>query len=301
MPEITTPLLLTLSDSLSTQFNIQFGAAETQWAGFCSDVTSMGFSQGYPRLDELPGVREWIGSRTIHEVSSQAFEITNKQFEGTIRIGRKDIVFDRYGIYGPVAQMLGGRAAELPDLLAFGLLAAGESFKAYDGNSFFGTHANYTQGGAAAQFINLQEPTGGDVAGPAWYLMDVRQPLKPLIKQTAEPFHLRAMTDLESYNVFMKDEFVWGVDGMMNVGLAYFQTILKSYAPLTPAYYQAARDILMSQHRVDGVPYGIKPNVLYHPPSLTAAARTLLISELVNLTSNPWKGTATPIESQWLS
>ena len=301
MPEITTPVLLTISDSLSTQFNIQFQAAESQWQGFCSDVPSMGYAQAYPRLDELPGLREWIGSRAIHELSTTAFEIVNKQFEGTIRIPRKDIKFDRYGIYTPVAQMLGNRAGEMPDLLAFGLLASGESLKAYDGNGFFGSHANYTQAGAATTFINLQEPSGTDVAGPAWYLMDTRQPLKPLIKQTAEPFQMRAMTDLESFNVFMKDEFVWGVDGMMNVGLGYFQTIVKSYAPLTPYYYQLARAALMSQHRPDGTPYGIKPNKLYHPPTLTAAARTLLISELVNMTSNPWKGTADPVESQWLS
>ena len=44
MPEITVPLLLTLSDSLSTQFNIQFGAAKTQWQGFCSDVPSAGYA-----------------------------------------------------------------------------------------------------------------------------------------------------------------------------------------------------------------------------------------------------------------
>ena len=203
MPETTTPVLLALSFSLS----IQFAAAETQWQGFCSDVPSAGFAQAYPRLDELPGLREWIGSRSIHELGSTAFEITNKQFEGTIRIPRKDIKFDRYGIYTPVAQMLGNRAGEMPDLLAFGLLAQGESLKAYDGNGFFGTHLNHTQAGAA----------------------------------------------------------------------------------------------MMSQHRPDGTPYGIKPNMLYHPPTLTSAARTLLVSELVNMTSNPWKGTAGPMESQWLS
>ena len=298
---ITTPLLLTISDSLSTQFNLQFEAAETQWAGFCSDVTAPGYAQGYPRLDEIPGLREWIGDRTVHELGSTAFEIINKQFEGTIGIKRPDIIFDRYGIYTPAAQMLGSRAAEMPDLLAFGLLASGESIKAYDGAAFFGSHANFTQSGVASTYVNLQEPQGTDVAGPAWYLMDTRKPLKPLIKQQAMPFQLRSMMDLENPEVFMKDKFIWGVDGFMNVGVAYYQTILKSYAPLTPFYYQLARDIMMSQHRPDGVPYGIKPNMLYHPPSLTGAARTLLISELVNLTSNPWKGTATPMESQWLS
>ena len=298
---ITTPLLLTISDSLSTQFNIQFAAAETQWMGFCSDVASSGYAQGYPRLDEIPGLREWVGERTVHELGDTAFEITNKQFEGTIGIKRPDILFDRYGIYAPMAGMLGSRASEMPDLLAFGLLASGESVKAYDGRPFFGSHANYTQSGSASTYVNLQEPVAPDVAGPAWYLMDTRQPLKPLIKQTAMPFQLRSMLDLENPEVFMKDKFIWGVDGFMNVGVAYYQTILKSYAPLTPAYYSLARDIMMSQHRIDGVPYGIKPNKLYHPPSLTAAARTLLVSELVNMTSNPWKGTAEPIESQWLS
>ena len=303
MPEITTPVLLTISDSLSTQFNIQFAAAETQWAGFCSDVTSAGYAQAYPRLDEIPGLREWIGSRTLHELSTTAFEITNKQFEGTIRIPRKDIKFDRYGIYTPAAQMLGSRSAEMPDLLAFGLLQAGESLKAYDGANYFGSHVNYSQAGTVTTFVNLQEPAGGDSAGPAWYLMDTTKPLRPIIKQTAEPFQMRAMTDLESFNVFMKDEFVWGVDGMMNCGLGYYQTIVKSYAPLTASYYSQARQILMSQHRPDGTPYGIKPNKLYHPVSLTGAARTLLKIGVIgtNLNPNPWVDTAEPIESQWLS
>lgn len=301
--EITTPLLLSLSDSLSTQFNLQFNAAPTQWQDICSDVTSLGMTQGYPRLDELPGLREWIGAREVHELSVTAFEITNKQFESTIRIPRLDLKFDRYGIYTPTAQMMGMRAKQLPDLLTFGLLKTGESLKSYDGNAFFGTHVNYTSLGLAAApstYVNLQQPENGDPAGPAWYLMDTTQPLKPLIKQTAELFNLRAMTDLESERVFMFDEFVWGVDGVMNVGLGYYQTIVKSYAPLTPHYYEKARAMLMGQHRPDGTPYNIKGNKLYHPTSLAGAARTLLKSQLVNLTSNPWLGDAEPVESQWL-
>ncbi len=303
MPEITIPLLLSLSDSLSTQFNIQFAAAPTQWRGFCSDVPSAGYAQGYPRLDEIPGLREWIGDRNIHGLSGSAFEIVNKQFENTIEIKRTDIKYDRYGIYGPVAQMMGSRAGELPDILAFGLLKSGESLKAYDGVSYFGTHSGYDSSGNVTTFTNLQEPNAGDQPGPAWYLFDTRQPLKPLIKQTAEPFNLRALTDLNSERVFMSDKFTWGVDGLMNVGLGYFQTALKSYAPLTPAYYQAARAMLMGQHRIDGTPYGIMPDKLYHPVTLTAAARSLLKIGVIGaqLNANPWVDTAEPIESQWLS
>ena len=302
MAEITLPFLMSFTDAVSTIYNERFATASSLYARFAMEVGSSTRENVYPRMSDIRDLREWVGDRVVQSLSGSAFAIPNKTYENTLEVKRDDFEDDQYGLYTPVVAEMGQQAGELPDLLSFGLLAAGENRTGYDGTAFFGGgHVTCTSGQVATAYNNLQQPTGADVAGPAWYLMCTTRPMKPLIVQRRRPFVLTPRMNLNDPTVFDRGTFLWGVDGRMNVGFGMWQLALKSYAPLTPAYYQLARAAMMAQHRADGTPFGITPNILVHPPSLTGAARTLLISEMVNNTSNPWKGTAEPVETTWLS
>lgn len=56
-----------------------------------------------------------------------------------------------------------------------------------------------------------------------WFLLCTKRFLKPLIYQKRKEMKLVAKTRPEDDNVFMRDEYVWGVDGRSNVGYGFWQ------------------------------------------------------------------------------
>jgi phage major head subunit gpT-like protein len=93
-------------------------------------------------LTQIPSIREWIGDRVVNNIESDDMVIKNKKFEGTIEMPREDIEDDQYGLYKPVAQTLGMRAAEHPDKLIVEQLTTNPVWKA-DNAAFFGTTRKY--------------------------------------------------------------------------------------------------------------------------------------------------------------
>lgn len=56
-----------------------------------------------------------------------------------------------------------------------------------------------------------------------WFLFCTNQFLKPLIYQERKKMKLVAKTKLEDENVFMRDEYLWGISGRSNVGYGFWQ------------------------------------------------------------------------------
>lgn len=56
-----------------------------------------------------------------------------------------------------------------------------------------------------------------------WFLLCTKQFLKPLIFQQRNKMKLTAKTRPEDDNVFMRDEYLWGVSGRSNVGYGFWQ------------------------------------------------------------------------------
>jgi phage major head subunit gpT-like protein len=307
MPEITVPFLMGFNDTVTTLFNQRLTTASSYFKRFAMEAQSMSRESVYPRMEDLPGFREWIGDRVVNGLSGKAYAILNKTYEKTLGVRREDFEDDQYGMYAPIIEEMGQDSGELPDRLSFNLLAAGENQACYDGANFFsGGHVTYGPGGAQAGGIaynNLLEPTGGDAAGPAWYLMATKRPLKPIVVQRRRPFVLTPRMNLADPSVFDRAEFLWGVDGRMNAGYGMWQLCVKCYGPLNAKYYSAARTLMASQFRSDGTPFGIKPDLLVHPVSLTGDATTLLKVGVIgtNLNPNPWVNTAEPLEVEWLT
>ena len=115
--EISFPALQSINDGINLQFNSQLWAAPGIYRKFSYDASSTGSEEVYPRLDMLPGIREWVGERVVNWLTQSTFTIKNKTFEGTIGVKREDIEDDKFGLLSPVAAQMGQNAGHLPDLL----------------------------------------------------------------------------------------------------------------------------------------------------------------------------------------
>ncbi|WP_332117249.1 Mu-like prophage major head subunit gpT family protein [Azorhizobium caulinodans] len=296
--DVTPQNLRLIYTGLSTAFNQRLAATTTMYRQIAMEVTSTTSQNEYPRLDEIPGLREWVGDRVIHDLSAGTYAIKNREFEGTIGVDRDKIEDDQVGLYTPIAQQLGQNTAEFPDLLTFPLLKKGHQTLCSDGQNFFDTdHPGYNETGAEISVSNYQDGTG-----PAWFLIDTSQVLKPLVFQNRRAFRLTAKDKLDDDNVFHKKKFIWGVDGRCNVGFGMWQLAFMSKAALTPENYAAARAAMGTLRRRDGAPLNIAPRILLHPPSLEADALKVLKATLINGgDTNVWAGTAEPVKCPWLA
>ena len=77
--------------SLSTAFNARFASVAPMYGTVAMDVPSITAMNEYPRLDDMPGIREWVGERLIHRLGAQTYTIRNRSFEKTIAIKRTQI------------------------------------------------------------------------------------------------------------------------------------------------------------------------------------------------------------------
>lgn len=103
--------------ALSTAYNVRFDAIAALYNTVAMTVPSTTAMNEYPRMDDLPGFREWIGDRLVHDLSAQTYIVRNREFEKTISIKRSQIEDDQIGIFTPVAGQMGQDAAQFPDSL----------------------------------------------------------------------------------------------------------------------------------------------------------------------------------------
>lgn len=295
-------------------FNASFTRGVTQAPSHYKDIAmvvpSTTRETTYGWLGQFPKMREWLGSRIVRNLAAHSYTVRNRKFEDTVAVQRDDVSDDQYGIYGPMFEEMGKAAAEHPDDLVFALLAAGFTEACYDGQYFFDTdHPVIGSDGQPASVSNMQAGSG-----PAWFLMDTSRAIKPLLFQKREDYVLTSLDRETDENVFMRDEYLYGVRARANAGFGLWQLAFASKADLTAANYEAARKAMQEFRGDEGRPLGIKPNVLVVPPALEGDAMRLLNNgtrvESVDdggggtvpvAIANEWAGTAKPIISSWLA
>ena len=103
--------------------------------------------------------------------------------------------------------------------------------------------------------------------------------LKPLIYQERKAANFQAMTAEQDEGVFTSNLYRYGVDMRCNVGYGFWQMAYRSQQPLDATNYANARAAMMAFKADGGRPLGIVPNILVVPPSLEAAARTLITKD----------------------
>lgn len=305
MPQITAALLGSINNGLNLAFNDQLYEAESVFRNFAMVTASEGAEEVYPRLDQLKGIREWIGPREVQSLTQSSFKIINRKFEETIEIPRTDISDDKYGLFTPVASQLGKNARHYPDLLMAQLILSGTTTLGSDGQYFFSTsHPGYTSTGVSTTVSNY---TSG--SNPGWYLIDTSHVLKPFIFQQREAFELVTRFNAQDPSVFDNDAFLWGTRGRCNVGFGLWQLVYFSQAAFNLTNLIAARTAMAQIKRPDGTPMGITPDMVVVPSTLFPDANVFYEATLVandpttptTLVANKVKGLFKPLEYKWLN
>lgn len=276
--DINSSTLSSIYTGLSTAFNERLGAVKSLYESVAMTVPSASAMNEYPKMDDLPGIREWIGDRVIHDLSAQSYIIRNKEFEGTIGIKRSNIEDDQLGFFTVQAAQLGQDAAEFPDQLVWPLFKAGNTTECYDGQNFFDTdHPGFNEQGNE---ISVSNYTAG--ANPAWYLVDDRRVIKPMVFQKRKAFKLVSKDKETDENTFMKGQYLYGVDGRCNAGFGLWQLAHMSKLELTPANFKAARDAMGTIRKRNGQVIDIQGVKLVVPQTLEAAAKQVVEAQLIN-------------------
>ncbi|MBW7901257.1 MAG: Mu-like prophage major head subunit gpT family protein [Rhodocyclaceae bacterium] len=297
--QITPQILVSLAQGFNAAFLRGFGSVTPSWQQVAMLVPSTSDAENYGWMKDLPGMREWVGQRVIHNLEATAAQLRNKKYEHTIGVKRDAIDDDKLGIYSTLFAQQGEIVARHPDDLVWGLLPQGFATKGFDGQYFFDAdHAGFDRDGKEKSWSN----TGGG-AGTPWFAMDLsRAFMKPLIFQNRKAAKFVRKTRDDDDTVFMEDTYLFGADARYVAGFGFHQLAYGSKQTLDAAAYEAARLAISGQFRPDGSPLGVKCTHLVVGPSNEAKARTLLEKErLANGEDNIWHGTAELIVSPWLA
>jgi phage major head subunit gpT-like protein len=145
--ELNHAALLGFRTRYETVFNNAFALAKPTHDKVAVVIESGRVEQVIHRwMQGIPGMREFIGSRVINNLSTAGFTIANKLWEDTVAIQKVDLERDQYKVYDPMVQRMGEVAALHPDVLVYGLLSAALASStraanvAYDSIAFFGAH-----------------------------------------------------------------------------------------------------------------------------------------------------------------
>jgi phage major head subunit gpT-like protein len=283
--------------ALKAQFNVGLAGAESQWRVVATEVPSNAASNQYDWLGELPQMREWIGDRVVKNVSQFSYTIRNKDFESTIAVKRNDVEDNQLGMYNTLAQELGRVAGEHPDELVFKLLASGFNTLCYDGQNFFDTDHPVTNADGTVSSVSNY---GGGALAP-WFLIDDSRVLKPIIYQNRKAPNLVSKTDETDDNVFLRKEYLYGVDVRRNVGFGLWQLAYASKQDLTSANFNAAYDAMIALRGDEDRKLNIKPRKLLVGASNRAKALEVIKAErLANGATNTNRDLVEVIVVPWL-
>ena len=295
--QVTPSNLSLLKQGFNAAFKGAFGSVTPMWGQIAMMVPSTTGEEVYAWLGANTKLREWVGERVHQTLKLHGYTIKNKTFESTVSVPREAIEDDQYGTYQPLVAQMGQDANLHPDELLFGLIQLGISTPCYDGQYFFDTDHPVGLSGQEVSVSNYQSAGGNN----PWYLLDTSKVLKPFIVQKRRDYAFVAKTNLTDENVFNKNEFVFGVDGRLNVGFGLWQQAYCSKATLDAAGYGAARQAMMGFKTDSGKPLGITPNILLVGPSNEKAALDVVTAErLANGADNVYRNTAKVITCPWL-
>ena len=292
MALVTPGILTALFTAFKSEFEQGKSEAAPQFNKIASVIKSTSASNTYGWLGKFPSLAKWIGDRNIQSMKSQAYTITNDDYESTVGVDRNDIEDDNLGVYSPIFKEMGNAAAIHPDEMIFPLLAAGFTTLCYDGQNYFDVdhpvYPNADGTGVAVSTANMAE----DVAyeGEAWYVLDTSKALKPLIFQERKKPNLLAMTKMDDEAVFTRKEYRYGVDCRDAAGFGFWQLAFANKRALTPDNLWDSIEKMRSFKADGGRKLGIKPTMLVVPASMEKLATRMLEREMESNSSNELKG-----------
>jgi phage major head subunit gpT-like protein len=263
---------------------------------FCTVVPSTAAVEVYPFLKSLPRMREWLGDRVIHSLEGGEFSIRNRKFELTEGVNRDAIDDDTYGLYSPVFNEFGRSSREHPNELAVEVLEGNPV--GFDKQPLFDTDHPVRDANGAEQSVS--NDMGG--SGSAWYVMDLSRAIHPVVFQRRRDYTFRAITDLTDSEVFMKDQFLFGVDARVNAGPGLWMLAVRSKQTFNATNYKAAREALQKMKGDYGRPLALRHTHTMVPANMEGAARKVVQNLLASGgETNEWANTSQLILNPWLT
>ncbi len=283
--QITQGVLRALGQGFQAAFLQGIESVQPQWPLVAMEVQSTAKIENYGWMRDLPGMREWVGDRVIHNLEATNYQLINKNWEHTIGVDRNDIEDDQLGLYRNRFAMQGEVAAQHGDTLIWSSLLLGNATIGLDGQYFFDSdHVGYDAAGAETLYSNI----AAGAAAP-WFLMDLsRTYMKPLVMQKRQDVKFVNLDRETDDNVFLKRQFMYGADARYNVGFGFHQLAYMGKVTLDVAAYAAARVAMGTQRKPDGSSINVTPTHLLVGPTNEAAARQLIRLENITGTTNPW-------------
>ncbi len=134
-------------------FNALFKEALAQspasWQRIAMETRSTGASEKYLWIDDVPGLKRFVGERVAKQLSANDLIIVNETWEDTIAVPRAVIEDDSLGIVRPRIVSMGEAAGVHYDELCFGLLSRGFTSLAYDKLPFYADRGSYNNSSTA--------------------------------------------------------------------------------------------------------------------------------------------------------
>jgi phage major head subunit gpT-like protein len=279
---ITAAILSAAQRGFKTAFQSAFSSTPSMYASVATIINSNTREEVYGWLGDFPKMREWIGDRQFQTMKTHSYSIVNRKFESTVTVARDDIEDDRLGLYTPRFQMMGQSAAQHPDEVVFDLINSGFTSLCYDGQNFFDTDHPVGKEGAQVSVSNMQAG-----AGEMWILADLSRPLKPFVFQKRRDYAFTTKEDAtNSDHVFMRDEYIYGVDARVAAGFGFWQMAFGSKAELNEENLRAAYVAMTGFTDDEGRKLNIAPTHLIVGNTNHFKARDVLLSKEINGTTN---------------
>ena len=281
-----------------TEFQKGLGMAATMKEKVAMTVKSTLAENRYGWLNQMPGMREWIGARVVQNLAENGYAILNRHFELTVGVDKNDIEDDNLGQYSMLMMRMGEAIAAYTEQLVWNALKNGFTTNCFDGQFFFDVdHPVVLEDGSTGVYANTD---GG--AGTAWFLLCTNQSVKPIIFQERQAATFTTKDKASDDNVFNERRYLYGADLRCNVGYGFPQMAWGSKQTLDATFYATARAAIQNMKGDGGRPLGLVPNLLVVPPSLESAGRKILNSEYgTGGITNEWKGTAELLVVPWLA
>lgn len=166
-----------------------------------TEVPSNGAYNDYSWLGDLPGVRKWIGNKSLGGLKDFDYTIKNEDWYDGFSIDRNELEDEQIGAINPRVDMLAQSVANWPHELVISLIVGGTSGKAYDGQAFF---ANRSQNdnllpGSGVTLANIKDDIQTARAAMMRYKSDSGRTLGLMMDTIMCPPELEA-TMLEAVN-----------------------------------------------------------------------------------------------------
>ncbi|MEL3907916.1 MAG: Mu-like prophage major head subunit gpT family protein [Treponemataceae bacterium] len=270
-----------LRTMVRAEFQQAFDAAlkKADYKELVTIITSNTKSNSYAWLGSFPQMREWVGDRVISDMKEFAYTIENKKFEATLGVDRTDIEDDNLGQYRILAQTQGQETVDFFWREIAKLMTNGFTTLCYDGQNFFDSdHPVYEKTDGTGTVTSVSNILG-EGTGNAWYLLDLKRPLKPFIMQERMKPEYDEIKDTQSDTVFMKDQYLYGIRYRGNWGYGLWQQAVASKEELTADNFEKAYSIMENFKRDGGDPLGLRPTHLIVDASNRAAAEEIVAKQ----------------------